>query len=186
MSLTILGPPSAQSPFACHKRYLLQGGVLHHLEGRYPCFLALTGSCVRPNSSARTSCSALISSGLCRLLPAPAGRRPFPTLSLRVFPQVPGSLSRWSCAVLLPVSSRTLSAFPKMQQQVGSPHRSAQRLPGGGCFRDSHHSLRSGPRVCLPPRSLPPLWLKLSASRAAVAFTSEQNTCRYLHAHRIC
>ncbi len=34
------------------------------------------------------------SAGPCRLLPAPAERWPFPTLSLQVFPKMPGSRSR--------------------------------------------------------------------------------------------
>jgi hypothetical protein len=36
------------------------------------------------------------SAGLCRLLPAPAGKWPFPTLSLRIFPWALGPLPRWS------------------------------------------------------------------------------------------
>jgi hypothetical protein len=67
---------------------------MHHLEGHYPSFIAPTSSCARPNSSARTSCFTLISSGLCRLLPAPAGKGSFPTLSLQVFPRMLGSRSR--------------------------------------------------------------------------------------------
>ena len=49
----VLGPPSAQSPFACSQCYRLQGGVPRHLGGRYPSFLAHTGSCARPNPSRR-------------------------------------------------------------------------------------------------------------------------------------
>jgi hypothetical protein len=85
-SLTIRRPPSAQSSFACRKRYSRQGGVTHHLEGHYPFVLAPTSSCARPPSSAGTSCSSLMSSGLCRLRPAPAGRGSFPTLLCKSFP----------------------------------------------------------------------------------------------------
>src|SRR6516162_9875644 len=35
-SLTIRGPPSAQSSFACQECYSCQGDVPHHLEGHYP------------------------------------------------------------------------------------------------------------------------------------------------------
>jgi hypothetical protein len=43
------GPPSAQSPFAHSRRYLLFRGLLyHHVSGRYPTFIAHTGSCARP------------------------------------------------------------------------------------------------------------------------------------------
>ena len=71
--LTILGPPSAQSSFAWHKRYSCQGGVPHHLEGHYPFFLAPTSSCAKPAPSSGLRDSPLISRGLCRLLRAPAG-----------------------------------------------------------------------------------------------------------------
>ena len=50
-SLTMLGPPSAQSSFACYKRYPQQGGVQHHLEGHYPFFIAPTSSCAKPAPS---------------------------------------------------------------------------------------------------------------------------------------
>ena len=50
-SLTILGPPSAQSSFACHQRYSWQGGVQHHLEGHCPFFIAPTSSCAKPAPS---------------------------------------------------------------------------------------------------------------------------------------
>ena len=41
--------------------------------------------------------------GLCRLLPVPAGRWSFPTLSLRVFPWMLGSVSRWPARCLCPL-----------------------------------------------------------------------------------
>lgn len=46
---------------------------------------------------------------LCRLLPAPAAQRPFPALSLRIFPCVPGPLPRrlpWCMCPLLPTRRR--------------------------------------------------------------------------------
>ena len=46
-------PPSAQSPFARLGRYLRRRDVKHRVRGRYPSFLALTDSCVRPKSSGR-------------------------------------------------------------------------------------------------------------------------------------
>jgi len=46
-------PPSAESPFAPSRRYLSGGGVVHHLRGHYPSFIAPTGSCARPNPSLR-------------------------------------------------------------------------------------------------------------------------------------
>ena len=47
-----------------------------------------------------------------RLLPAPAANGIFPTLSLRIFPQMPGPLPRRYHGVHLPVSSSVSSAFP--------------------------------------------------------------------------
>ncbi len=47
------GPPGAQRPFARSRCYLSQGGVEHHLGGRYPSFVAHTTSCARPNPSRR-------------------------------------------------------------------------------------------------------------------------------------
>jgi hypothetical protein len=52
------------------------------LEGRYPLVVARTGSCARPSPSPRLR-HYRRAPGLCRLSPAPAGRWPFPTLSLR-------------------------------------------------------------------------------------------------------
>ena len=47
------GPPSAQSPFARNRCYLLRRGVLHHIREHYPSFIAHTGSCARPKPSRR-------------------------------------------------------------------------------------------------------------------------------------
>jgi hypothetical protein len=84
--------------------------------------------------------------------------------------------------VHLPVSSHRTSAFPE-KQRVGLPQVSAPRLPSGHVFEVAVIPLRSGPRFCLPPRSLLPPW---SHHEAAVALTPEQSTRRYLHVHRVC
>jgi len=44
-------PPSAQSPFARRGRCRWRRDVAHLVRGRYPSFIAPTGSCARPNSS---------------------------------------------------------------------------------------------------------------------------------------
>ena len=75
-------PPSAQSPFARNGRYPRRGGLQGRLERRYPLVVAHTGSCARPPPSPRLRYSRC-ARGLCRLSPVPAGRWPFPTLSLR-------------------------------------------------------------------------------------------------------
>src|SRR5215470_10720212 len=69
-------------------------------------------------------CAAVVPStpGLCRLRSAPAGRRTFPTLSLRICPCVLGPLPRLLVECILPVSSSTTSAFPSF----GPGRRSAQ------------------------------------------------------------
>lgn len=51
-----------------------------------------------------------------------------------------------------------------------------------GGVRSRSHSFMFRPRGLLPPRSLPP---QGQPHRAAVAFTSQQNTGRYLPVHRI-
>ena len=75
-------PPSAQSPFARSGRYPRRGGLKAAWRGVTP-----SSSLVRahapdhhpPRASGMTRCAR----GLCRLSPVPAGRWPFPTLSLR-------------------------------------------------------------------------------------------------------
>ncbi len=77
----MLGPPSAESSFARLGCYLWRRDVLHLVGRHYPSFFAHTSSCARPNPS---HCLCLPPAvGLGRLLPVPAGRWPFPTLSLR-------------------------------------------------------------------------------------------------------
>ena len=88
-----LGPPSAQSHFASGRRYRLEGDMCCLLEEHYPFVVARTGSCARPVVLHPASASPR-SDGLCRLLPAPAGHRPFPTLSLPILPHVSGPLLR--------------------------------------------------------------------------------------------
>ena len=46
-------PPSAESSFARRECYSPRGGIQYHLEGRYPLFIAHTGSCVGPDPSHR-------------------------------------------------------------------------------------------------------------------------------------
>ena len=53
------------------------------------------------------------SASLRRLLPAPAGRWSFPTLSPRIFPQVSGPLPRWFSLVHVPVTSQRDIGLPR-------------------------------------------------------------------------
>ncbi len=120
--------------------------------------------------------------GLCRLLPAPAARRPFPTLSPRVFPWMLRPMPRWDVKVHIPVTSFHDNGLP-----YGITGRLTHKNPlsnfrAGKLYEAAVISLCFGLQVCLPSRLLPPLRCR----RAAMAFTFEQNVCRYLHTHRIC
>ena len=96
-------PPSAQSLFARLGCYLRRRGVSHPVSRHYPAFIAHTGSCARPNPSHRLR-SLPWPVGLCRLSPVPAGRWPFPTLSLqslrRCLYPYPAASFRCTCSFL--------------------------------------------------------------------------------------
>lgn len=62
--------------------YSSECGVSHHIGIRCLSLFAPMGSCARPKPSHLLQPQPR-SVGLCRLLPAPAGRWPFPTLSLQ-------------------------------------------------------------------------------------------------------
>ena len=118
--------------------------------------------------------------GCCQpLLGDGPSQRYSPSPSLRAWTPTPAAPR-----VLAPVSSPRASAFPKIR--MGRRFAtSAKRLLDRTTFGAAVIRLSSGPQVCLPPRSLPPL-RGIAPGRAAVAFTSEQNTTRYLVVHRIC
>jgi hypothetical protein len=143
-----------RAPYAHRRCYLGWGDLSHHLRGRYPSFIALTGSCARPNPSRRLR-SMPWSAGLCRLLSAPAGRWPFPTLSPQVSPQVPEPLPRrspWCTCSFLPTGHRP---SPRCNW-VGIPPRPYSDFSTDPHFGAVAIRLPSGPRVCSRPRSLPP------------------------------
>jgi len=76
------GPPRAQSPFAGRRRYLHRRGVLRTTsEGVTPPSLLIWTHATDQNPPA--DFSSAYTAGLCRLLPVPAGRWSFPTLSLQ-------------------------------------------------------------------------------------------------------
>jgi len=93
-------------------------------------------------------------SGLCRLLPAPAGQRFFPMLSLRVFPKMPGLLPRRfaGCSyLLLPRQHRPSPKGDGSAIRVVPP----QRLPGGASFSQLRSFLyvQASQFACHPGRS---------------------------------
>ena len=108
-------PPSAQSPFARSGCYPSHRSITYRVSGRYPTFVAPTGSCARPNGSCRLRLPLLQQVfAVCRhsLLPDGLSRRylresfstckdPYPSSSCgaytRFFPQdvgLPGNISR--------------------------------------------------------------------------------------------
>jgi len=143
-------PPSAQSPFAHRRGYLQWGDVSHHLRGRYSSFIARTGSCARPNPS-HCLWSLPRSAGLGRLPSAPAGKWPFPTLSLQSlrrcldpYPEV----SHWCTCSLLPSRRRP---HPN-SDGFGTPHS-----PGNATSTGTHISgLQSFTNVQAPTLASPP------------------------------
>ncbi len=72
----------------------MQWVFLRPIRQRYPPFIAHTNSCANPLPSQCLGLSPC-AFGLCRLLPAPAGKRTFPTLSLRIFLRMLGPIPRW-------------------------------------------------------------------------------------------
>src|SRR5580765_5269077 len=151
-------PPSAQSLFARSWSYLDQGDVNRLLRGHYSPVLALTDSFADPTRSPLLRPKPR-SRSLCRLLPAPAASGTFPTLSLRILPCVPcpchGGSAECTCLFLPP-------------RHRPSPVHYRGRLPA--CPRQNDFTtdlffgtaaipLCSGPQVCSPPRSFPPLRL---------------------------
>ena len=124
----------------------------HLVRGRYPSFIAHTDSCARPKPSHRLRSP--YTAGLCRLLSAPAGRWPFPTLSpqsvyrcLDPYPAVP---LRCSCP-FLPEEHR-----PHHQvKRFGTRNIPAMQLQQGHVFRGCSHSLMFRLPYSLGPQVAP-------------------------------
>src|SRR5882724_988861 len=120
--------------------------------------------------------------GLCRLLSAPAGRRTFPTLSLRIFPCVLGPLPRQLVECIYPFLPPRHRPSPRSDRVGASqspysdfgtaPFSRLQSFLDVQAHRCAYHpgrSYRSGVR-----------------RMAAVVFTSEPLVVRYLPTPRIC
>ena len=112
-----------------------------------------TSSCAGPLPQPRVSPCA---SGLCRLLRAPAGDRPFPTLSLRIVLSVLGHLPRllsWCSYPFLPTRRRP----SRNPQPVGASEKNLYgNFCRGGFLGAAAIRSSSGPLICLPLRLLPP------------------------------
>ena len=116
-------------------------------------------------------------------LPVPAARRTFPTLSLRIFPVMPGPLSRRFCRLRVPVSSSATAAFPTEKWVGFTVKFRLSDFTAVGIFEIAAISLCSGLTFCSPLWSLLPLQFPAGQ---LVTFTSGQNVLRYLRTHRIC
>jgi hypothetical protein len=120
--------------------------------------------------------------GLCRLRSAPAGRRTFPTVSLRICPCVLGPLPRWLLRCSYPFLPSRHRPSPR-SDRVGAPHcpcsdfstapfSRLQSFADVQARRCAHHPGRSS---------------RYGIHRmAAVVFTSEPLVGRYLPTPRIC
>ena len=117
--------------------------ILGLFRGRYPPFIAPTSSCARPPSSPCLR-PRLRQGGLCRLLPAPAGKWPFPALSpqslYRCLSPYPAT-SPWCTCPFLP---RELRPHPSVDG-FGTPKLSPQcNFNGGVLFGAAAIPLCSG------------------------------------------
>ena len=130
------GPPSVQSPFASRRRYRREEGMSCLLEGRYPFVFARTGSCARP-VALPPAVAWPRTAGLCSLLPAAAGHRPFPTLSLPILPCVSGPLLRRLPGCAYPFLPPGHWPSPSLER-VG-----VSRRPGSDFCRGSFSKLQS-------------------------------------------
>ncbi len=133
--------------------YLSRGDIECHLEGHYPFVIAHTGSCARPKPSHRFQFP--LPMGLRRLLPIPAGRWPFPTLSLhslcRCLDPYPG-MSPLCTDPFLPEVQRP---SPKVQGARPIQISPQSSFEGASKFRGCSHSLMFRPPHSLGPPAAP-------------------------------
>jgi len=118
-------PPSALSPFAQLGYYLRWGDVVRLLGGRYPSFVAHTGSCATPVGSLFLQHSASFRESL-QVVPSPCCSRQLPDVISESPSLDAGSRSPAVHRVLAPVSSTVSSAFPK--RRVGRLPASTPRI----------------------------------------------------------
>ena len=140
-------PPSAQSPFARLGSYPRRRDVQHLVGGRYPSFLAHTGSCARPKSSLPISFS-LYGRSL-QVAVSPCWKLALPDVISTVCVKAPGPIPRR--APDDPVRLDVLAtAWTLRSQDIGlasvlkssaRENLPAMQLPQGGSFRGCSHSL---------------------------------------------
>ena len=120
--------------------------------------------------------------GLCRLLSAPAGRRTFPTLSLRICPYVLGPLPRWLLRCSYPFLPSRHRPSPR-SDRVGAPPCPCSDFSTAPFSRlQSFTHVQARRCAHHPGRS----YRYGFHRRAAVVFTSKPLVVRYLPTPRIC
>ena len=133
-------------------------------KGATPSSSLLRAHAPDPTPFTKTSCATLIFSGLRRLLPAPAGRWPFPAFSLRHLSPHAWTYIPVLPLVHLPVSSQETSACTTSGSARCNAQQSVPATSGRGDIAGLSVMLScAGLRVCSPPRSLLPQWLPLGS-----------------------
>jgi hypothetical protein len=176
-------PPSAESPFAPSRCYLSGGGLLYHLEGRYPFVIAPTGSCASPKSSTRLH--SRYSAWSVQVAASPCWKRDLPDVISASL-----SLDAWTCISPACESARARFFLPQHRPSppgtwvgLAGKARSATSERPSVSRRQSFRDVQASKFACHPGRSYR---CGFRIRKAAVVYTSEQNACCYLHAHRIC
>jgi hypothetical protein len=138
-------PPSAESPFAPSRCYLLRGGIPCHLEGHYPFVLAHTGSCASPNSSPRLR--SRYSPGSLQVAASPCWKRDLPDLISALLVWVLGPIPRGVTSVRVPASSRDATASPKVQGARHTEIPPQSSFHGASIYEAAVIHLCSGPHT---------------------------------------
>ena len=142
-----------RAPLHGSRCYLSRRGVSHPVSRRYPAFVAPTGSCANPTPSPCLGCYPC-THGLCRLLPAPAGRRTFPTLFCESFltclDPYPGG-PQGACTRCFPQGV----GLPRSNSGSALHKNPGQPLQSRGSSRGCRHSLMFTPASLLATQVAP-------------------------------
>jgi hypothetical protein len=152
-----------------------------HVSRDFPCLLRSYGL-MRQSSTLLMPRWYPRSPGLCRVRSAPAGRRTFPTLSLRICPYVLGPLPRWLVRCSYPFLPSRQRPSPR-SDRVGAPPcpcSDFSTAPFSGLQSFAHVQAR---RCAHHPGRSSRYGIH---RRAAVVSTSEPLVGRYLPTPRIC